>query len=243
MNQEQIDDIVFQASDSHQSLRDWWMSQNQVDLAFCSAVDFVLQRGNYQPLFQFRGHSYNTGGNPHFHRGVIFVNNRSSFFTSELPASILGRALAGREIAMVGHSAAGYFYPSLKLASLTSNTLPRRPVFCGSSEEVVKYVISGITEAGACEKTVLQQVLHQHGLIQSEVVRVILETDLIPTDPVAIQERWLPRKSLLGRELKKALREFFRRPEHGLPRLEDTNADAYADIRENLKKFQGLASK
>jgi ABC-type phosphate/phosphonate transport system substrate-binding protein len=243
---EGISDIVLQSADSRENLIQR-MNRSDFDLVFCSSVDFVTQRGDYEARFQLRRpeDSFDARGNRFFHKGVVFVNNRSPLFSGNLETARLADYFDRQEVAMVGSSAAAYFYPGLKIASLsTSGSLPRRVRLCESSEEVVKTVINGLNgsvEVGACDSGVIEKVLERNGLPErrEELIRVILETDPIPTDPVALKSRWLPRVSVFGRELSEGLRQYFA-PEHQLPRLENSSSEKFDDLRENVARFWRL---
>jgi ABC-type phosphate/phosphonate transport system substrate-binding protein len=241
---ENLKGIILLPSDSHQGLIQR-MDRNEFDMVFCSSIDFVSQSGDYDALFQLRRprDSFDPRGKRVFHRGQIFVNNRSPLFRDAITTSRLANLFVREEIAMVSSfSAAGYVYPCLKIASTVDESLPRGILFCDSSEEVVKYVINGVTEVGACDAGIIEAVLARNGLAdrRDKLVRVVLETDPIPTDPVAIREKWLPRNSVFGRELRDALRQIFSRPEHRLPRLENSSPEQYEDLRSNLERFQEL---
>jgi ABC-type phosphate/phosphonate transport system substrate-binding protein len=232
------------SSDSHEDLVQR-MGQDEFDIVFCTAKDFVSQRGGYEVVFQLRrpGDAYDARGQRVFHKGVVIVNNRSPLFGAPQPAQGIAERLSAGAIAMVSsYSAAGYVYPCLKLAAQTSDTLPSRILFCGSSEEVVKHVVNGITEIGACDAGVLEEVLRQSGIgeYQHDLVRVIMETDPIPTDPVVFRLAHMPRVSALGREMQDAMRAVFAR-EAGLPRLESSSSAKYEDLRRNISAFEAMA--
>jgi ABC-type phosphate/phosphonate transport system substrate-binding protein len=239
-----FDSVDILSSDSHEDLVQR-MGQNEFDLVFCTAKDFVSQKGDYEVVFQVRrpGDAFDARGQRVFHKGIVFVNNRSPLFTASQPLQLLAGRLAAGPVAMVSsYSAAGYVYPSLKLAAHTSSTLPSRILFCGSSEEVVKHVINGVSEIGACDAGVLEEVLRQGGIAgrQDELVRVILETDPIPTDPVVFRSIHVPRVSPLGRQLQDAMRALFAR-DAALPRLESSSNGKYEDMRRNIAAFEAMA--
>lgn len=245
MHQEQVTGIDVWASDSHQDLIQR-MDQNEFDLVFCSSVDFVLQKGAYDAILQLRHREgrFDAAGRAVFDQGVVFVNNRSRLFGEMFNGADLAAYLQAHQIAMVNSfSAAGYVYPTLRVATLTSHTLTPAPLFCNSSEEVVKYVINGVTEIGACEAGVIDKVLESNGFSvkdRDKLVRVILKTDPIPTDPVVLHQRWSPRSSAFGREVRDELRQFFARSEDWLPRLESSSNDRYEDVRRNMEILRGL---
>ncbi len=243
MRERGVTDIAVISSDSHEDLVQR-MGQNEFDLVFCSASDFVSQRGDYEVLYQFRRprDSYDPRGQRVFHKGVIFAGVSSPLFPGPDPTSLLTQFLSREEIAMVSsYSAAGYVYPCLKLAAFTSNTLPGRIRFCGSAEEVVKNVVAGSVGLGACEAGVIEEVFRQNGIERERerLVRVILETDPIPTDPVVVRSGWLPRHSPAGRELQDALRTYFA-SDSQLPRLELSASAKYDDLRRNVEALEAM---
>lgn len=239
-----LDGVVVLASDSHQDLVQR-MDAGEFDLVFASSMDYVSQSGPYEALFQLRRprDRFDPQGERVYHSGILFVNYRHPLFREDaITPARAARALLDTDMAMVSSfSAAGYVYPVLRLASLTSDTLPVRIIFCDSPEEVVKHVVNGVYDAGACDAGVLEEVLAAAGLTDQRdaLLRVVLETDPIPADPVAVRTDWLPRNSELGRELRDALRQFFTgRPD--LPRLQAANDANFDDLRRNLARLREL---
>jgi len=252
-----IRDITLQSFDSHRLLVEA-MDAEQVDVAFCSVIDFAYQRGNYEPVYQLRRagdpHS-STGGRRAWHSGVIFVNNRSRLF--DLPTSAAQASLPAyvmdHEMAMVGSSsAAGYVYPYLALERLTTNVavMNAPSVFWDSSSEVVKAVINGIHEVGACDATAIDEVLRAYGLerYRAQMIKEIVRTDPVPRDPVVIRSYWVTPDSggidvalsaEFGRRLIRAIGGFFQ-SDSTLPRLDRTQREAYQEVSENLQRFRQL---
>lgn len=169
--------------------------------------------------------------------------------------NVLPDYLAQREIAMVGaNSAAGYIYPLLSIADLTTDTQSinkQRVVFWNSSADVVKAVINGIHEVGACEANILENVLMQSGLagIQNDLIRVILKTNPIPRDPVVLHKRWLAgdtgfgvipdMDSQLGREILREIQKYYDSLPKGV-KLERTSPETFTEVSENLERFQEI---
>lgn len=255
MAEADLERIDLQSFDSHRLLVEA-MDAGQVDMAFCSVIDFAYQRGSYEPIFQLRRagdpHS-STGGRRAWHSGVIFVNNRSSLFhlnTTETLAR-LPQYVMTHEIAMVGSSsAAGYVYPYLALDRLTTTVpvMSAPSVFWDSSNEVVKAVINGIHEIGACDASALDEVLGAYKLQgdKPQLLRVVLRTDPVPRDPVVLHTRWLAQTSYevtapteLGRRIVRGVSGFFQ-SDPNLPRLDRTSRDAYLEVIQNLQRFQAL---
>ncbi len=246
LQSEGLADIALLPVDRHESMVER-MSRNEFDLAFCSAVDFVLQTGDYEVRFQLRRpqDSYDPQGGRVFHKGIIFVNNRSPLFRKSLRNQEMASELSSGTLALVSGSASGFYYPSLKLARLTpQRRLPQRVFLCDSSEELIKTVLHGLAgsvTAGACEASALDNTLAKYGLIEQrqELVRVVFETDPIPGEPIALQKRWSPRYSTLGRVLSEALPRYFAESPD-LPRLEPSSNDKFQDLRENLREYWAL---
>lgn len=240
-----LDGIALLAADSHQNLVER-MSQTEFDLVFCSAIHYVTQQGSYDPLFQMRrpGDSFDPRGQQVFHRGIFLAGAGSPLFRREPdPPLLTSLAETGDFACVSSFSAAGYTYPLLKIADLTSNTIPRRIVFCDSSEEVIKHVISGVAPWGACEEAALAPVLEQSGIAgeRDRIVRVVLETDPIPSDPVLLRRRYLPAQSSLGREVRDGLQQFFDTHRPQLPKLVPAASRNYDDLRANLERLSELS--
>lgn len=232
------------------------MDAEQVDLAFCSVIDYASQQGSYEPVFQLRRqgdpHS-STGDRRVWHSGVIFVNNRSQLFKMETSAAIaaLPEYVMSREMAMVGSSsAAGYVYPYLALDRLTTTVpvIDARSVFWDSSGEVVKAVMNGMHDIGACDASALNEVLRAYGLLEKKdkLVKEIIRTDPVPRDPIVIHTRWLAPSpysttpsAAAGREVIRAVSGFFQSTP-GLPRLERTSREPFLEVSENLERFREL---
>lgn len=250
-----VEEIIPQSFDSHRLLVEA-MDAEQVDLAFCSVIDFGYQRGNYEPVFQMRRpgdpHS-STGGRRAWHSGVIFVNNRSALFDMSTSQALeaLPEYVMQHEIAMVGSSSAvGYVYPFLALDRLTTSVpvMTAHSVFWDSSSEVVKAVMNGIHEIGACDAAAIDNVLEAYQLEEQRprLIKEILRTDPVPRDPVVIHSRWLALTSYdtsaatqLGRHIIRAVSGFFQ-SDPSLPRLDRTSRAPYQEVTENLERFRQL---
>lgn len=248
-------DIITPSFDTHSFLIEA-MDAEQVDVAFCSVIDYAYQRGSYDPVFQLRRrgdpHS-STGGRRVWHTGVIFVNNRSPLFDMSTSEALrqLPQYVMKQDIAMVGSSsAAGYVYPYLALERLTTSVpvINAPSIFWDSSSEVVKAVVNGIHDVGACDAMAIDEVLAAHGLLphKDKLIKELLRTDPVPRDPILMHTRWLDSHHgansasvELGREITRALTAFFRR-EPGLPTLERTSRLPFLEVSENLQRFQAL---
>ena len=248
-----VRDIRPVSYDTHGMLNEA-MDANQLDLAFCSALDYSYQRGNYEPVFQIRrpGDPHSSSGERRvWHSGVIFVSARSPLFAQETSAALaaLPAYVMEHGIAMVGSSsAAGYVYPYLALDRLTSSVpvMNARSDFRDSSSEVIKAVVNGIYDVGACDSSAIDEVLKAHGLLpyKKDLIREILRTDPVPRDPIVLNERWVTASPYgnghsltLGREVTRAVGGFFRQTP-GLPALERTSREPFVEVTENLERFR-----
>jgi ABC-type phosphate/phosphonate transport system substrate-binding protein len=248
MDQTEIADIVIQTADTYQNLIDA-MNRNEPDLVFCTSVAFVTQTGEYDVLFQIRRPRdfFSNRGDRILQRGALIVGNRSPLFQASDPMSMLPQALERGAVAMVGsHSAVGYVYPSLLLRITHPDARQSHPpAFLGSSNEVVKAVLSGTAEIGACDASAIKSVLESHQLspLQMNLLKVITSTEPIPTDPVVLRTRWRPGTpggsppARLGREIRDGLRRFFHR-QPDMPRLEPAKGERYQDVAEALDKLR-----
>lgn len=240
-----ITDIRLRSFESHRDLSEE-LNEEQLDVAFCSGIDFVNQRSDsYEPLFQIRrpGDYHPPIGPRVYYSGVVFVNNRSALFplSKEDTTRGLAQYLASHEVAMVDrNSASGYIYPYLKLQQLCGQTTPAQiqTAFWQDPREVVKAVVSGVHEIGACDAGVVDEVLSTSKLLnqKQKLIREIAWTAFVPRDPVVFHSRHAPTRSALGREVARAMQEFFAR-DRDLPKLEPSSKEPFKELRDNLQKF------
>jgi ABC-type phosphate/phosphonate transport system substrate-binding protein len=223
------------------------MTHDEFDLAFCTSYVYVEQRGDYRVMLQLRRERDSFGRGGATKRGVIIVNAKSIFYNNREEATLkrlLPEYLSKQRMAFISiYSAAGYVYPRLKLYNDYGIRNLRSPVFCDSSEEVVKYVINGLVEIGACESGTVAEVIKSAGIDVEEdkLVRKILETEPLPTDPIVIQREYHPQDSELGREIYGALKGIYARTERaGVPRLEDSRDEYYKNLKEAIRDFNAI---
>lgn len=259
MKEAGIKDVVLQSFDSHILLVEA-MDGQQLDIVFCSALDFGLQKGEYEPVFQMRkpGDFHSSTGNRVWYNGAIFVSNSSPLFKMDTPSAlqVLPEYLKKTEIAMVGsNSAAGYLYPLLTISDLTSETeviAKQRIAFWNSSSETVKSVVNGIHEIGACEINSINEVLMGAGIpinSHKNFVKVLIKTDPIPRDPVALHKRWLPNEAefldenspevQLGRSVLREIQIFFDKDKIGI-KMETSSREPFNEVYENLQRFNQI---
>lgn len=227
------------------------MEHGEFDLVFCPSLVYGTQEGPYRVMLQLRRDRdiWDTHGEGKvLQQGVVFVSNRSPLFTADQPTTSQIAAYIGenRMAVVSAFSAAGYCYPFLKLARDYGGARPNEYFFCDSSEEVVKTVVSGLADLGACERGVIERVLDpaKTGRESSEFVKILFFTNFSPTDPVVIRDIYRPEVSELGRRIKDGLKQFMARPDiatlTGGIRLEASSDAAYKNLREELKNFRKL---
>jgi hypothetical protein len=220
---------------------------SELDCVFCPAVAFCRQTGQYTVVFQLRGPN-DRGRPPYiFQSGVVIVNSRHPLFRDpktrdqQVPVRLIARDFASSPVALVSrYSAPGYIYPCNELTTRSGIlAFPNRPIFCGSSEEVVKMVVSDAVGMGACERGAIEEVFRRYDtkVPAEEVLDVLLTTPGSPTDPVVFRSRFSPNRSELGKRLKDALVRFFATNRPGQIRLEDSDNDAFRGLRAACDEF------
>lgn len=234
------------------------LGAREFDLAFATSVIYarqfrtvpgetdVFQAVAYEPVFQFRrlvGDIVDPRGNGVFRRGVIFAGP-GCFLFSKWPTdeARIAQTMAaiGRESIAVSdsYSAASYIYPRLRIADEYSTLTLRGALFCKSETSVVKHVVAGLANIGACDVQTLAD------MSAYRYCRELLRTDPIPTDPILMRVDILPGVSEdgMGRELKVALQNFFNSetpPIEGV-KVEKASRRAFEDMARALKRFDAL---
>lgn len=223
------------------------MDLNEFDLAFCSSVIFVEQHGDYLPILQLRADIFDSRGQGMtLHKGIIIIGRHSPLFPSENSSpDKIGEYIRSHSMAFVSpHNAVGYVYPRLSLWRSYGVREPGEFIFCGSSEEVVKYVISGLVGVGACDRASLDTVLNTYcpDIPAENMVQILCETAPAPTDPVVIRSSLHPQKSEFGRVLKGALKIFYNNTNRfGIPRVADSRDENFKNLREEIADFHSLS--
>lgn len=245
-------EIAVQSADGHNDLRNG-LNSRQFELAFAPATVYATLDPNYYAVILQEKHEGDIwdarAGGQILRKGVVFAGPRSTLFTAdEVTSGAMRRALADEEMAVPSaYDAAGYQYPLLALA--TQMGIQPRSVslrFCGSSEEVVKQVVSGLASVGACDQAVLENWLPgilPDSLSSSEAVRVLgqINVPLVPSDPVVIQAELSPEESELGRVLKEELPKFFTSLGAGSPFTLESSRDAfYERLLSDLDQLEAL---
>lgn len=218
-----------------------------LDCVFCPALAYVRQLGDYAVVFQLKGPNDRGIGKYILHSGVIFVNSRHPLFRGsrapdeQVPLRLIAHDFATSPVALLSsYSAAGYIYPCNELFKSGIRALPNQAIFCGSSEEVVKMVLSDVVGMGVCEQGAIEDVLKRYGIQvpADQVLDVLRTTPGAPTDPVVFRRRFLPAESDLGRRLKDALTRFFSSDRPGQIRLEDSDDGAFKGLRDAWNEFK-----
>ncbi len=203
------------------------LDSRQYDAAFCPAAVYATLKPGYTVILQEKrvGDVWDTrAGGEILRQGVVFMNARAASVIGDHPSSpTLQRILLENDLAVPSaFDAAGYQYPLLSLvnnADISPAALRLR--FCGSSEEVIKQVVSGMSSIGACDKAVLENWLpnalpeelraNPPAPPYNNVIRILpLAISPVPTDPVIIRQELRPSNSAVGRLLKELLPRFFR---------------------------------
>lgn len=236
------------------------LGAEEFELAFASSVIYArqfrpstsdpnrFQPVRYQPILQFRRKNDNRKqrGIGVERRAVIFIGPGSSLWGREPTDDEVRREIERNQMAVSNsNSAAGYIYPQLKIQQKFGLVRPQGFLFCTTSSEVVKHVISGLANIGACDT----QTLEELGEIPAaegqsrRLYQILFNTDLIPTDPILLRSDLLPQRSNLGRELRLVVKEFFNnakaQPAPGLW-VEDAEQRSFEDMARALKLFDSI---
>jgi ABC-type phosphate/phosphonate transport system substrate-binding protein len=237
------------------------MRAMEFDVVFCPAVAFAQQvadsfttDGRYTVVFQIKGPT-DIGREPQ-RSGVIIVNRNHPLFRSPkarasgrpVDEAELARRFAIEPVALVSrYSAAGYIDPMNRmLDAIGPSAWPTQPIFCGSSEDVVKMVLSDVVWMGACEKGSVEQVMRLYGIQtpKDQAVDELVTMPGSPTDPIAFRWELRPRPGAeLGRLLKAALSDYvyFSGNQLGGLRLEESEDRNFRPLKQALAKFDRYA--
>jgi len=243
LRKENFDSIVFLPTEGYVNCIQR-MNIGEFDGVFCNAVVFCEQKGNYKPILQVRTERdrwRSMGGQPVLQYGIVFVRSDSQLAKIDNPTNEdIKIFISKRAMGFISqYSAVGYIVPMLKIRR-DYDTNPAELIFCKSSEDVVKYVISGLIEIGACENGVIEEVFKKNNLDKNPIdkyVKVIFTTEPVPTDPFVAKEKYLPENSGLGKALKDFLRNYYSDKTQGAMHLEPSRDEYYDDLRELLKDF------
>jgi len=188
-------------------------------------------------------------------RGALFVRRGSPL---DRPAEKISRedvkaALDGRTVAVSGSYDAAYFYIRKLLWEQYDRCRPQF-LFCGSPQEAIKAVVSGLCDVGACEESALQDLFEtlpadaggRVDLVEdaNDFVRILERTQWMPTDPVLIHEDYDPSRSRVGKAAYNVLWSFYNDysdPQKArTPLLERGGDQAYDKMAEDVKRTRGI---
>lgn len=223
------------------------MNHNEFDLVFCSSTVYVQQRGDYTVILQLRRlrDSFDAFGKGKvMQRGALIMSRRIWEKLGSPPdKETIAHFLQQAKIAVVSsYSAPGYIFPLQKIKKDYGVSISGSLIFCDSSEEVVKYVLSGLADAGCCERGAVDDVFRTAKIHADpqKLIKIVFETDPIPTNPVVIRTQYHPQYSILGRAIKKSLRTFFARLPAEMPRVEDSQDEYFSNLREVISSFENF---
>ncbi|MCB2156338.1 phosphate/phosphite/phosphonate ABC transporter substrate-binding protein [bacterium] len=217
----------------------------EFDVAFVPARAWAEQQTGYTVILQTRRERDFTSsrGGRVLQRGVIVISARSPLFAQdELSDDDVAEYLTDQRIAVVAsQSVAGFVAPLLEMSRRFGIQRPRGGlIWFESSAEVTKAVVAGLVDVGACEEGAMEETLDRSGLNaeqKNDVRRVILRTNPVMTDPVIVHPGLAPQVSELGRELKRALRDFSLQGGFGRVQLQSARDSDYQEVRLLLTEF------
>ena len=222
------------------------LNTREFDIAFTPANLYRQQTAGYTPILKARRADdiYDPVGSIVLRRGMVFVSPRGVelFHKRDVPADQVTKVLGRQRIAVVSaQSAAGFTAPLVELHSrYRRESLQGGVIYFDSSEEVVKAVMAGLADIGACEEGALERVLAE-GKIKGAVNDfVLLRTNPVVTDPVIVRASLSPRHSALGRVLRLKIRAFSLTGITGDTQYVSATDQDYGKLIELFKEFDEL---
>jgi ABC-type phosphate/phosphonate transport system substrate-binding protein len=225
------------------------LNAREFDLAFTPANIYADQQADYSVILKARraedtpfvtDTSYGA-----LRKGVVFVSPRQTalFGKGGLSREAVADALSQERIAVVStQSVAGFHAPILDLyETYGQRSLQSGYIFFDSSEEVVKGVLSGLANVGACELGALNRVLEENGLEEQrgELLFVLLETNPVVTDPVLWLNR-TPPNFTLRRLVQLKIPPLSKEENLGGIQYVPSNNDEYRKLISLLAKFNSI---
>lgn len=220
------------------------LNAREFDVAFTPASLYLQQQGGYTPMLMARRRDdiFNPNGKV-FRHGVLIVSPRSPLFAKDNAGAEEVRAAlaADPRLSVVStQSVAGFHAPLLSLdVKFGVSPVETSLLWFETSEEVVKAVLSGLADMGACEEAAIDRVLAADGLGErrGELIKVLVMTDPIPPDPVVVRAGLLARNPQLLRTMSGAIREYSKTG--ALSGIQYINADDrdYGRLQELMKEF------
>ncbi|MCC6547417.1 PhnD/SsuA/transferrin family substrate-binding protein [Candidatus Sumerlaeota bacterium] len=219
------------------------LNAREFDVAFTPASLYLQQQSGYTAILMARrpGDTF-SATNTVLRYGVVIVSPRSPLFSKDkIQAEDIRSALhSGRPIGVVStQSAAGFYAPLLTLAvQYKADPISPGLTYYETSEEVVKAVVSGLVDIGACEDDAIDRVLKSAGLDaqKSRMLRVIVRTDPTPTDPIVVKSSLAERNNPLVRALAAGIRDFFVAQRSDVQYV-PTDDREYGRLEQMLKEF------
>ncbi|CAN5448627.1 hypothetical protein BH09SUM1_BH09SUM1_06050 [soil metagenome] len=218
------------------------LGAREFDVAFTPAAIYMTATANYSAILKTRRQGDIVSPSNYVRRyGVVFVSSRSPLFgVADLTPELVRKNLALDRIAVVStQSVAGFHAPLLTLRlKYGANRTQGGYLWFESSDEVVKGVLSGLADIGACEKQSLDETMKQEGLERErdKYVRVLAITDPVITDPIVIR-RDMPRQGALGRALRREVRDYSLTGGLGEFQYVEANDDEYRSLAQLLSEF------
>ncbi|HPS00531.1 MAG TPA: PhnD/SsuA/transferrin family substrate-binding protein [Candidatus Sumerlaeota bacterium] len=244
------------------------MGQAEFDLVFCPAMVYVQDRlvraHVYEPAEGRPGPDryvvfsktmmrpstdQGDGRGRHIVRNGVLFKRKTPALTKKDVKSLLGEPSS--VLAVSGsHDAAGYFYVRKMLWEQYEHCSPKF-LFFGSPQNVVKAVVSGLCDVGACDESVLQEMLTELGggekvdlsKDDNPYVTVINRTQPVPTDPILIRAVYGPGMvgASVGAEMRRALWRLYD-VNPGVPRMlrgDEEQERAYKEMMDDVRLMQG----
>jgi hypothetical protein len=222
------------------------MDNRELECVFCPAKAYCDQISSYTVVFQLKG-PFDSGrrGQSILQNGAIVVNSSHPLYRprdarqNEVPPRVIVPYFRREPVALVSrYSAPGYIYPLMELVETGQPAWPTQQVFCGSSEEVIKMLLSDVMSIGACEEGLARETISRFG---PQALDILLVTDGCPTDPVVFHSRFRLDRSPLGRRLESALKRFFAEQRPAGYQLVESNDSAFKGLKEVLTDFRERA--
>jgi ABC-type phosphate/phosphonate transport system substrate-binding protein len=229
------------------------LSLNEFDVAYCPALIYVEQEGDYTPILQIKPHRTISENNDQaLWRGIIIANKKvvvPGVSKGVYEKGKLDKWIQSTRMAFPSaHSAVGFIYPLYILNSRFETARPGGYLFLGSSREVARAVINGLVPVGACEEGALFDVIEEIPMEKGrkwsidEVLTIIARTPPVPTDPIIVRSELNPHTSPCGKVLRDAIRRFH---DHspGLTKVRDSSSADFDGLKEDLTFITKVKSK
>jgi len=258
---ERISDVVLRVCDGPQDMLQR-MALEEFEIVFCPAMVYAqersFERNQYRVIFQTRRGEFDqagTRGDLVRRRGALFVRRGSPLDrpAEKISPEDVKASLDAQTVAVSGSYDATCFYIRKILWEKYNRCRPQF-LFCGSPQEAIKAVVSGLCDVGACEESALQDLFEtlppdaggRVDLVEdaNDFVRILERTQWMPTDPVLIHEDYHPSRSRVGKAAYNVLWIFYNDlsdPQKArTPLLERGGDQAYDKMAEDVKRTRGI---